>query len=84
MADKIEESIIVAAVFNKSPLIKPVWFIWRGRQYRILKVTYTWTDKEGQAKRYHFSVSDEAANIYELCYNSERLTWRLVALDAEG
>ena len=83
MLNKVEEPIIVAAVFGRKPLIKPVWFVWRGLKYRILKITYDWMDKEGRAKRYHFAVSD-GDNLYELCYDSERLSWQLVAVDMEG
>ena len=80
MVKKVEESVVVAAIFGRKPLLKPVWFIWRNQQYPIHKITYSWVNKEGRAKLYHFSVSD-GVNLYELCYNSERLTWQLVALD---
>ncbi len=83
MITDMEEPIIVAAIFGKKPWLKPVWFIWKNRQYQIHKITYTWIDKEGQFKRYHFSVSD-GANLFELCYHSERLSWQLAAMDTEG
>ena len=81
MVNKIKEQIVVAVVFNRTPLIKPVWFLWRGRRYSIDKITYRWIDKEGCETLYHFAVSD-GANIYELCYNSMRLTWQLIAVEA--
>lgn len=83
MPEQIQEPIIVAAVFGKNPQLKPVWFVWRGQKYKILKVTYSWADNEGRTKRYHFAVSD-GANVYELCYDSERLIWQLVAVEMEG
>lgn len=82
MTDKMSEPITVAAVFSNKPLIKPVWFVWQNRQYRIEKITYTWTDREGRASRYHFAVTD-GGNLYELCYHSEKLTWQLEAVSAE-
>jgi hypothetical protein len=83
MISRVEERIIVAAIFGQKPWLKPVWFIWQGRQYRVKKITYTWVDKEGQEKLYHFAVTD-GANLYELCYNSIQLTWQLSAIDTEG
>ncbi len=83
MVTKVEESVVVAAIFGCRPYLKPVWFIWRDQRYPIHKITYTWIDRGGRAKRYHFSVSD-GANLYELCYNSEHLSWELVAIEMEG
>ena len=83
MPERIKESIVVAAIFGRRPKVKPVWFVWQNQQHRIARITYTWMDKEGQAKLYHFAVSD-GANLYELCYDSEQLTWRLVAQEIEG
>jgi len=83
MQEKIKEAIIVAAVFGKEALIRPVWFVWRGQKYKIVKVTYSWIDSEGSARRYNFSVTD-GANLYELCYNSKHLFWQLVTVEMEG
>jgi hypothetical protein len=83
MVNKLEESIVVAVVFGRKPYVKPVWFVWRKQHYRIQKITYSWMDREGRAKCYHFAVSD-GANLYELCYNSEALSWQLLAVGMEG
>lgn len=80
---KIEEPIVVAAIFGRRSSPEPVWFIWHDRRYRILKITYIWIDREGQAKRYHFSVTD-GANLYELCYHTGRLSWELAAIETDG
>lgn len=63
--------------------IKPVWFVWRGRQYRIKEVTYTWTNKEGRATVHYFSVTD-GQDLYEIAYNTETMVWKLVAVEVEG
>ena len=80
MQFKIEEPVIVAAIFKRKPLIKPVWFMWRDKKYRVQEVTYSWSDSDGQVKRHHFAVSD-GANIYQLCYNTKLLNWKLLAVD---
>ncbi len=83
MITKIEEPVVVAAIFGRKPSPKPVWFIWHGRCYRIEDITYTWTDKEGQAKRYHFSVT-AGANLYQLLFHSGHMSWQLAAVETEG
>jgi hypothetical protein len=82
MIDRINEPVTVGAVFGQKSLIRPIWFLWRKREYRIAKITYTWMDREGQAKRYHFAVTD-GGNLFELCYHTEKLTWQLETITQE-
>jgi hypothetical protein len=87
MITEIGESIKVGVVFGVNCIggkkIKPVWFIWKERQYRIKEVTYTWTNKEGSASVHYFSVTDDQ-NLYEIAYNTETMVWRLMAVEVEG
>ena len=78
---KIEQPVKVGAVFGVGKKIKPVWFIWEGREYHIKDITYTWGSREGRSLLYHFSVTDKADNLYELCYRTESATWHLLALE---
>ncbi len=75
MVVEINETISVGAVFSRSR-IKPVWFIWNGRQVRIRESTFTWRTREGSAGILHFSVTD-GQGLYEICYNAESFDWRL-------
>jgi len=87
MITKINEPIKVGAVFGADSIggkkLKPVWFVWKERQYRIKEVTYTWTNKEGRAFVHSFSVTDDQ-NLYEISYNTETMVWKLVAVEMEG
>ncbi len=87
MITEIDEPIKVGAVFGADSIggkkIKPVWFIWKGRQYRIKDVTYTWTNKEGRSFVHYFSVTD-CQDLYEISYNTETMVWRLMAVEVEG
>ena len=74
--------IKVGAVFGGKKKIRPVWFIWEGREHHIKEVTYIWSSREGQSLLYHFSVTDKADNLYELCYRTDSTTWHLLALEA--
>ncbi len=78
----INEPVKVGAVFGDGKKkIRPVWFKWNGREYRIESITYTWTSRQGRAPIYHFSVTD-GANLYELQYNTESSVWKLASVDA--
>ncbi len=87
MITEIDEPIKVGAVFGADYIggkkIKPVWFTWKRRQYRIKEVTYTWTNKEGSPFVHYFSVTD-GQNLYEISYNTETMVWKLIAIETEG
>ena len=80
---KIEQSIKVGAIFGGKKKIRPVWFIWAGREHRIKEITYTWSIREGRVLFYHFSVTDRDDNFYELCYRTDSATWYLSAFEWE-
>ena len=78
---KIKQPVKVGAVFGGGKKIRPVWFIWEGREHHIKDITYTWGSREGRSPLYHFSVTDKADNLYELCYRTESATLHLLALE---
>ena len=87
MITEIDEPIKVGVVFGANCIggkkIKPVWFIWKEKQYHIKEVTYAWTNKEGSASVHYFSVTD-GQNLYEISYNAETMVWVLMAVEMEG
>jgi hypothetical protein len=82
MITSIDESIKVGAIFGNGRKIKPVWFLWNRRRYPIREVTYSWVSREGRATIYNFSVTD-GSSLYEICYNAETLSWKLLAVETE-
>ena len=78
---KIEQPIKVGAVFGGSKKIRPVWFVWEDREHHIKEITYTWGSREGRSFLYHFTVTDRADNLYELCYRTDSATWHLLTLE---
>lgn len=82
MITNIDEPIKVGAVFGSEKKIKPVWFTWNRTRYNIKSVTYSWVSKEGSAAIYNFSVTD-GKTLYEICYNTETLSWKLLAVETE-
>ena len=84
MNSDLNEEIQVGAIFGREKkLIKPVWFIWKRKKYFIKEITYTWKTGEGRGSLYHFSVTD-GISLYNIAYNSDRMIWRLCAVDMEG
>jgi hypothetical protein len=80
MAVEINEPINVGAVFSRCG-IKPVWFVWSGRQIPIREITFTWKTRAGSAGILHFSVTD-GQGLYEICYNTEMMRW-IISTSAE-
>lgn len=76
---ELDEKIGAGVIFGPKTKIKPLWFWWRGRKYQVKKITYIWKTKKGKATLYHFAVIDENDNLFELCYNSESLVWRVLS-----
>lgn len=74
--ERIGQPIRLAAVFTPEQRIKPVWFDWRNRQYRIREVCYSWQEKTGDTLLLHFSVHDGEA-LYELVFNAKEQVWIL-------
>ncbi len=83
MITQIDQPIRVGAVFGLPDRIRPAWFIWKGRKHVIREVTYIWDQKEGNSRIQNFAVSD-GANLYQMSYQRDAMTWRLVALEDGG
>ena len=75
MVVELNEPVRVGAVFFRGA-VTPVWFSRSGRQVRVREVTFSWATREGSARVLHFSASDGSA-MFELCFNTTTLDWRL-------
>jgi hypothetical protein len=71
----IDENIRVGAAFDKRK-VRPMWFLWRNRYYKVRTVNFTWKSNQGAARIHHYSVHD-GNSAYELCFNSITLEWTL-------
>lgn len=80
-AIKIDERIRVGAAFD-SGNIKPMWFRWKDRYYKVKDIAYSWNTTNGEGKERHFTVSD-GMNLFELCFNSRTMEWILDKVASE-
>lgn len=74
--EQVNEPIQVAAIFKNSEL-KPLKFLWHGREYLISKINLAYSSFEGREKLYFFAVSD-GNNYFKMQFNSGNLIWTLL------
>lgn len=77
----IDEDIRVGAAFD-SRKVRPMWFRWRNRYFRVKTVNYAWSSSRGSARLRHYSVTD-GKNTYELRFDTSTLEWSLGRVSAE-
>jgi len=73
--ERWNDPIRVGAVFYGGN-IRPVRFEWRGIRYNIVRVTYSWEDRQGMRPLRCFVVSD-GVNIFEICFDAQFSEWRI-------
>lgn len=76
MYEQINEPIQVATLFKNGEL-KPLKFLWQGREFAIRSINLAYSRFEGRSKMYYFAVSDNN-NYFKLQFNSDNLIWTLL------
>jgi hypothetical protein len=76
MLEEVDDQIQVASLF-KNGEIRPLKFLWKGREYAVQKINLSYARFEGRAKVYFFAVSDNT-HFFKLQFNSDDLTWRVL------
>lgn len=72
---ELNENIQVLAWF-KNARIYPRVFAWKGKIYRIKKITYNWQEKCGRETINYFSV-DTGASLYQISFNNTSYAWKI-------
>jgi hypothetical protein len=81
--EKLNEKIIVGAIFGHDNPVSPAWFVWNGRKIRVTHTNYSWTERQGTDMLHHFAVTD-GQDSYELVLDTTSLAWRLAGVDTGG
>lgn len=63
------ESVEVMTKFERGR-IKPMWFVWRGRDFRVKGLPMTWERKDGGRRFLCFAV-DTGGSLFELRLDRE-------------
>ena len=82
MYEKINESIEVLVKFNQAE-VRPAFFKWRHKTYRVEKINLVHKEWVGNDKVYYFSVSDKV-NYFRLAFFTRDLSWRIKELFFDG
>jgi hypothetical protein len=76
MYEEINDPIQVASLFKDGEL-KPLKFLWHGKEFAVKAINLAYSRFEGRAKIYYFAVSDQN-NYFKLRFNSDDLVWTLL------
>ncbi len=76
MLEQINDPIEVISSFKEGK-IRPLKFLWKGREFLVSKINLTYHHFEGRVKIYYFAVSD-SANYFKIQFNSDSLNWTLL------
>jgi hypothetical protein len=79
----IDQAISVRADFQGGA-VTPVAFRRGGREHRVARVNARWVDRAGRHPRFHFSVTDESGDVYQLQLSAADLVWWLESVVVEG
>ncbi|MDD5116621.1 MAG: DUF6504 family protein [Candidatus Omnitrophica bacterium] len=71
----LNERIEVMVLFRNSGIF-PRSFNWRGRQYRVETVIYSWQERVGQALISYFSVLS-SSQLYQISFNNSTFRWQV-------
>ncbi len=82
MYQNLDDEIEVIAVFERRSL-KPCRFRWKGKTYKIDRITGDWTSDVGQAKLRYFAIVDSTSNFFQLCYDERAVSWTIAKVWVE-
>jgi len=80
--ERIDRRAAVRADF-RGGVVTPVAFRLNGREHRVARVNARWIDRAGRHPSFHFSVTVESGDVYQLQLQGADLVWCVdsVALD---
>jgi hypothetical protein len=76
MYEQINDPIQVATLFKNGEL-RPLKFLWKGREFPVQAINLAYSQFDGRSKIYYFAVSDNN-NYFKLQFNSDNLMWTLL------
>lgn len=82
MYQDLDDEIEVIALFERRQ-VRPCRFRWRGKIYKVDRITGDWTSDVGQAKLRFFAVVDSMANFFQLCYDERSTSWKIAKVWVE-
>ncbi|MFQ6114804.1 MAG: hypothetical protein ACE5NG_12110 [bacterium] len=81
--EEIFDPIEVITFFEHGKL-HPLRFKWKGKVYKITRVNGFWSVQEGLSRQYHFSVTADSPDCFELIFDTADFNWQLARVCLEG
>ena len=81
--EEIQEPIEVITFFEQGK-IHPLRFKWKGEVYKITRVNSRWSTQVGLGREYHFSVTANSPDCFELVFDTTDFNWQLAVVYLEG
>jgi hypothetical protein len=82
MVQEVNEAIDVLSVFRDGR-VQPVRFKWAGRTHTVSRVAYAWVTREGAHPLHHFSLLAGGKDVYEVVFDTYRMSWWLARVHME-
>jgi len=81
--EAIDQAIAVRADFQGG-VATPLAFKRGGREQRVTRVNARWVDRASRHPHFHFSVTVESGDVYQLQFSGADLVWWLESVMLEG
>ena len=81
--ERIDRRAAVRADF-RGGVVTPMAFRLDGREHRVARVNARRTDRAGRHPSFHFSVTVESGDVYQLQLQGNDLVWWLDTVQMEG
>jgi hypothetical protein len=81
--ERIDRAAAVRADFRGGE-VTPVAFRLAGREQRVARVNARWVDRAGRHPSFHFSVTVESGDVYQLQLQTADMIWRVDTVSLEG
>lgn len=81
--ERLDETVKVRADFAGGTIL-PVAFRRGELQVRIKSINTRWQDARGQSRRCYFAVTADSGDVYQLCFDTADLSWKLEYVMYDG
>jgi len=81
--EALDQAIAVRADFQGG-VVTPLVFRRQGHEHRVVRINARWVDRSGRHPRFHFAVSVESGDVYQIQLHAADMVWWLDSVSLEG
>ncbi|MBL7074655.1 hypothetical protein ISS37_05375 [candidate division KSB1 bacterium] len=79
----INESVDVISL-SQGGKMRPLRFRWNQMVYKVSQISGHWVTNEGASRFYHYAVLCGTDDVFELCFDSVGMNWRITRVCLAG